>query len=254
MKTITWGSMLLERSWIVNDTIPTGFCRVYYIEGGDVCYADDRNKIQLNPQSIYIFPSHKPYQITHNPDNPLQCTWLHISLFPHILTELISIKNVQDYIQLFELIKTQCMTRTHVDSIMEKMAELFVQMCYLDNYLTLPETHMLTITEYIRTHLHEPINISDISTKFGYSDEYFIRYFKKHIGITPYQFLINSRLDMACAYLREGTQVGTSQSPKSIEEIAMLVGYKDIKTFNHAFKQNFDKTPTEYRKTYRYYI
>ncbi|HEY5584964.1 MAG TPA: AraC family transcriptional regulator [Ruminiclostridium sp.] len=67
-----------------------------------------------------------------------------------------------------------------------------------------------------------------------------IRKFKKHIGITPYEYLIKFRINQSKNFL-ESTDL-------SITEIAESVGFEDCSHFIKMFKQYEKTTPLQYRK------
>ncbi len=74
---------------------------------------------------------------------------------------------------------------------------------------------------------------------FGYNEEYFIRFFKKAMHITPYKYLISLKLEKSCDLL-----INTDYS---ISEIALKTGYSDVNSFSKAFKISYNTTPSEYR-------
>ena len=57
---------------------------------------------------------------------------------------------------------------------------------------------------------------------------YLIRLFTKHIGIPPYQYLTQCRVEHGLEYLRNG---------KNVSETAYLCGYQSENAFRIAFKR-----------------
>ena len=78
-----------------------------------------------------------------------------------------------------------------------------------------------------------------MSSRYGYNAQYFIRLFKKSVGVTPYQYLKDFRMKKACEYLAMGS---------SVSETAALVGYKDSKTFSNAFREKMGFPPGQVRQ------
>ncbi len=58
--------------------------------------------------------------------------------------------------------------------------------------------------------------------------------------MTVFEYAQNIRIEEACKLLKT--------TDKKVIEIAMSVGYKDLKFFNKVFKRYTDTTPREYRK------
>lgn len=75
----------------------------------------------------------------------------------------------------------------------------------------------------------------------GYSHyHFFSRLFKKYIGTTFKEYLINFRVNMVKEDLYDESM--------SITDAAFKNGFASIKTFNRCFKDLTGKTPREYKK------
>jgi AraC-like DNA-binding protein/quercetin dioxygenase-like cupin family protein len=93
--------------------------------------------------------------------------------------------------------------------------------------------------KYINKNYQRKITLDKLAKESGYNSSYVSQLFKSYLGINFYDYLTRIRL-------REATRE-LSQSEKKILEIALDNGFPDIKAFNSAFKENFGKSPTEYR-------
>lgn len=87
---------------------------------------------------------------------------------------------------------------------------------------------------YIDNHYLESINIDEIAKASSLSTYHFIRLFKKVFHLTPYQYLIQKRLDFAKLQL---------ETNSSINEIAYLIGFSTPGNFSRAYKNYFGVTP-----------
>jgi len=96
------------------------------------------------------------------------------------------------------------------------------------------------VCNYIDSQYTSQISLSNISKKFGYTEEYILRIFKKHYGTSPHQYLIQLRMDHAM-WLLENTDI-------SIEQTALSVGYTDFSAFYRSFKKTFGISPSTVRK------
>lgn len=72
------------------------------------------------------------------------------------------------------------------------------------------------------------------------SSYHFLRCFEDLTGTTPHQYLLRIRLRQAAIRLKE-------ESTKIIE-IALGCGFGDVSNFNHAFRAEFGKSPSLYRR------
>lgn len=96
------------------------------------------------------------------------------------------------------------------------------------------------ILEYIKINYMNLISIKDLANVVNFSEHYFMRFFKKYMGMTCVDYINEYRLNIATNLL-ETTDM-------SIMEIAVKVGVNNISYFNKIFKKKFNLTPKEYRK------
>lgn len=93
---------------------------------------------------------------------------------------------------------------------------------------------------YIQEHYSEPITIARLASLCGFSQVHFMNIFKKAIGTTCIDYLVEYRLALAAMDLRE--------TDCSITQIAMNNGFQTISYFNRAFRKEYDMTPSQYRR------
>ena len=96
--------------------------------------------------------------------------------------------------------------------------------------------------DYIREHLYEDVTVEGLASRANYSVCYFTRLFKKHLGISPYQYIINLRLHKAAGLLLTTDQ--------SIEEIARRTSFSSVGRLAFYFRRRYGKTPLQYRKAH----
>ncbi len=85
----------------------------------------------------------------------------------------------------------------------------------------------------------EPFDLDQFSKVVGLSKYYLEKVFKKSTGMSPYQYVIQLRVERAKALL--------ASSPKSIIEIAMELGFFDQSHFTNAFRHFTGTSPLAYR-------
>jgi AraC family transcriptional regulator len=110
-----------------------------------------------------------------------------------------------------------------------------------ENFSGLSYGQLRPAIEYIQEHLEENLSLEVIAQVVGMSRYHFIRCFKQAIGISPYQYLIQQRIDRAKHLLEK------SQSPLS--EIASACGFSNQSHFATCFKQQTGATPRYFRQT-----
>jgi len=91
---------------------------------------------------------------------------------------------------------------------------------------------------FIRAHRSDPLSLEDICAACGLSRAYLIRAFRQHYGLTPHGYLLDQRVQLARAQLRQG---------RAIAEVAQEAGFADQAHLQRAFKKHLAATPGHYR-------
>lgn len=87
---------------------------------------------------------------------------------------------------------------------------------------------------------HTDLTLSALAKRLNVSYHHLCASFKERLGVPFSAYLTDVRLRHAAIMLENGS--------KSITEIAMDCGYRNLSHFLRSFKKRFQKTPKEYRK------
>lgn len=101
----------------------------------------------------------------------------------------------------------------------------------------LPEEITSTIA-YINKNLSSPISVKQLSAQNHMSVNTFERHFKKYVGMTPMQYVIQRRIANGERLLRQGSTVSAASENS---------GFSDVSSFITCFKKQFGMTPLKYR-------
>lgn len=93
---------------------------------------------------------------------------------------------------------------------------------------------------YIDNNLDQPITVEQLADVVHLQVNYFIKFFRSHLGSTPMTYVKGQRLEKAKAYL--------TASDLSISQIGQQVGYMDVSYFSSQFKSYTGMTPSFFRK------
>ncbi|NHN34507.1 AraC family transcriptional regulator [Paenibacillus agricola] len=94
--------------------------------------------------------------------------------------------------------------------------------------------------DFIHAYYSDKITVEDVAKYVRLHRTYLSKIFKKQVGMPPSHYLIKMRLDRGKQLLLE--------SPLSVTEIALSVGYPDIYSFTRAFTRCFGVSPNSIRK------
>lgn len=103
----------------------------------------------------------------------------------------------------------------------------------------LPERQLLQVLDYIHEHLDQDIKLADLAALLDMSQFHFSHVFKQAIGTTPYQYLLQQRIERAKQLLKH--------SDRSIMDIAFLCGFNSHSHLSKQFRQLTGITPKTYR-------
>ncbi len=107
-----------------------------------------------------------------------------------------------------------------------------------DTQRTVPD---LTLAiEEMQTDFSKNANLTAYAEMFNISVSYFIHLFTQQFGVSPYKYLLNTRMSQA-KYLLTETNM-------HINDIAESVGYDDPFYFSRIFKKHTGTSPSIYRK------
>lgn len=94
--------------------------------------------------------------------------------------------------------------------------------------------------DYIQQHLYEPITLTELSRKAGYSPFHSARLFKEYIGKAPFEYIRTLRLSKAALMLRD--------EKVKVLDVAMDFVFDSHEGFTRAFSKEFGITPYKYSK------
>lgn len=94
------------------------------------------------------------------------------------------------------------------------------------------------IIDYIKIHLADELNLTQIAEEVGYSVPYLSKLFKNFTGITIMTYINQLRLEQAL-HLMQTTN-------KNLLDISFEVGFPNVKSFRKSFKNELEMTPKEY--------
>jgi len=109
-----------------------------------------------------------------------------------------------------------------------------------ENVKSMDELYIYRAIRYMsKNYSSDSLSINFLAKYLSLDRSYFSSIFVRKLNITPYQYLMDIRMNKACEILMV-TQL-------AINEIAASVGYKDYIVFSKAFKRKYGCTATEFR-------
>lgn len=95
--------------------------------------------------------------------------------------------------------------------------------------------------DFLHQNLAASQTVASLAARAGMGPRTFLRRFEDATGKTPARWLLDERLQRATQHL--------THSRLSVEQIAELCGFSNASTLRHHFRQQFDLSPLQYRKS-----
>lgn len=191
-------------------------------------------------------------------DNPWHLLWITISgdSAPEILRQY----NADSETNIFEYsapLKVKEIASTvensmgfYMDSL--KLMNLFLNLhcnCIKSDVLSptenLSKSYIDYATKYISDNIHRHVTVEELTKLTGVSQAYLHKIFSKSLGLSPKQYIINSKISLAKSLL-ENTHM-------TVTEIAYSVGYPDVLSFSRIFSSKENVSPMNYRIKHGFY-
>lgn len=97
--------------------------------------------------------------------------------------------------------------------------------------------HLKRALEFINENIATPISVADIAKSTGIGIRTLQKMFKEQLGVTPYSYIINCRLDRVRAELR------SSHSSAYVSQVAFRWGFQHMGEFSSRYKKRFGVSP-----------
>ena len=102
--------------------------------------------------------------------------------------------------------------------------------------------HVERALALMRKNVREKLSSDDLAGMLGLSEEYFIRLFRRHLGMSPFQYFTRLKIEAASAVLVD--------NQLTISDVAYRFGFENPFHFTKVFKKCTGLSPREYRKIF----
>ncbi|MDD4111797.1 MAG: AraC family transcriptional regulator [Herbinix sp.] len=134
-----------------------------------------------------------------------------------------------------------CRTRSLLLELLLVIDRIFVEPSANDSIILSDNYKIINdIIMYLLNHYHEKIQLTQLTEEFNINRTSLNEYFKKVTGHTVMSYLMNLRIHLAMAMLRD--------TALQVSEIMYRVGFINTSHFVRSFKKISGTSPLEYRK------
>lgn len=228
---------------------------IFYIHKGKGTFTYDSSSYGLKEgQGFVVFPN-QVVCYEADPADPWKYSWIRFSG-----TQAVSYLNecgfyhstpILEYMDLafihnsfVELMKTESLTAGREDFFRGYLHLFFAYHLErnkpLNNMMDTKEQYINNALEFMELNYDKKISVEDIASYVGISSKYLWKIFKRNTGLSPLKFLINTRIEKACALLKN--------SSLRISEVSRSVSYDDPLQFSKLFRKAMGISPRDYAK------
>ncbi|MDP2574519.1 AraC family transcriptional regulator [Vibrio penaeicida] len=149
----------------------------------------------------------------------------------------------QQVITMSQWIHSESVSKVEYDAGLLEMAHSIARLSGNSPILTSDGNRKESLVKRAKDFIHEhaalDISVDDISVAASMSKYHLIRAFKAQYGITPHQYVLSCRVNLA----RKSLELGQTAT-----DIAHIAGFSDSSHFNRRFKRVYGMTPAQYQK------
>ncbi len=211
---------------------------IHYVVSGFGKFKINGAEYTLSQGEMFVIPPYVETCYEADADNPWEYIWIGFEAYGNLPIHLADTIYCPEAAHVFNKIKT-C-----EDGVINQMVYLSARIYDLFYLLLKPRksdrNYMERALEYIHAEYMNKLTVENIADYLNIDRKYFADIFKKKIGVSPKQYLLNYRLSIAADLI--------VNKNISVTVAANSVGYNDIYTFSKMFKKHFGVSPTEYAK------
>lgn len=252
------GYFIADCNYETKRSMHDSFLLLYTVEGNGMVRTGDA-AMQLPLRQAVIIDCHIPHEYCSY-SGTWNFQWIHFHgsgaaplfdiLYPDNAVRPIDMKNFPDFENRLSVLINK-VNRTDVAgciTISSDMHSLFNSVCMsaLENdnvsIKKEPADDIQAVVNFIENNYSNAISIDDMVNNIHVSKYHFIRRFRRAMGITPYSYLTNYRINRSKTLLRT--------TDKTVSQIAETCGFLDTSNFIAQFKKHTGQKPLQYRRDF----
>lgn len=255
---VLFGHKILPKAVLPMDThIHENCLEIVVVIKGNECYYVENQRFELSGGDVFVSYVNQPHRSGNATQGVCEIIWFQIN--PHIHNGFLGLSKLSG-----DLLKDQLL---HIDthhlnidkegiSILKKSFESFLKsksdnslyaqslfvsflskLIFMQNQSKRDDSLMKNILQFIDENIYNIITIEEICSTFNISLSGFKHKFKEHTGVTPRDYINNSKIQKAKELLISG---------KSVTETAMQLSFNTSDYFSVVFKKYTACTPSKF--------
>ncbi|MBR2477011.1 MAG: AraC family transcriptional regulator [Clostridia bacterium] len=212
------------------------FWLLHYVVSGHGGFKIHGNEYSIGPGDLFVIPPDVPMQYYDDKNDSWGYMWIGFSCNGVLPLKLDDVIYCPEARKVFDdMRKCEHMTSELGTYLTARIWDLFAVLMRRGIH---DKGFVERAVDIIHSEYMNEISVDDISNRIGLERSYFSVMFKKQMGISPKQYIVDYRMRLAASLMaNHGQNVGNA---------AYSVGYTDVFTFSKMFKKRFGVSPSEY--------
>jgi len=251
------GIFYARRHYFTTRSDNDSFMLLYTLSGSGIMKTEN-SVMQLSPQSAVMIDCRK-FHSYHSNDDQWNFLWMHINgdavpklfemLYPSEV-HAVFVSNAHEFEELMQSLIYEINSNDILSAARISLGVHNIFNCLIHSDLKSVERTQKgnhsddidRVISFIKNNYSSMITIDDMLKDIHISKYHFIRLFKRVMGVTPYSYLMNYRINRSKILLRT--------TKYSIADIAAQCGFADTSNFIVQFKKHTGQKPTHYRHNF----
>jgi len=211
---------------------------IHFVVSGQGIYRFQNTEYTVKAGEMFVIP---PYEVTYyeaDSVKPWNYIWIGFTTDKALPMKLDAVISCPEAAGIFNEMK-QCekMSQGRSAYLSARLWDLFAQLLKSEKQ---PIDYVEKALHCIHSEYMEGITVEEIANRLNLDRSYFSTLFKQKTGISPGQYLLNYRMNVAASLMQKNGE--------SVSVAASSVGYTDIFNFSKMFKKHFGVSPGKYTK------
>lgn len=241
------GHYFCDENYIVDRQSYNSFLMLY-VQSGSMYFVSDGRRREIGPKGFALIDCYKPH--IYGASAPSEIYWVHFEgpTARELCSIIASSGTVPRHMDRSRraIVDISVKSESHGGHLEEAemhrlITDLLMEFLISAELNSSPDTDVIEeVRNYILDNPEKDLTLEDLAQRARLSPYHFLRQFKDAVGMTPHEYLISCRLNVAKFYL--------CTSGSSVKEIAYICGFSCVSNFCTCFKQKVGMTPSKYRE------
>lgn len=229
--------------------------QIYFLTSGDGLFGNSSTLhsgyMKDNQECTYLSITFHPRFLYGYENSSLQTKYVDFITSNNMWSSLLLEKNVawhQDILQQMQIIYElsqdppedyELQVHILLLQIWQKLYHYFISLPEKENTSVQYLDRLRAIISFIQEHYDQEISLEDVAASVNICKSECCRFFKKHMNMTIFDYVLLLRIQNSLPLLRNG---------ENITKVAGMVGFSSPAYYSQVFKRYMKCTPREYKK------